>query len=100
MHRELGPGLLEATYCSCLAHELQLRKVTVEVEKGLPVRYRGIELEVGYRVDLVVDDLVVDDLVVVEVKAIERLLPIHEAQLLTVSQVEQSAYRTTYQLQR
>ena len=78
VHRELGPGLLETTYRSCLAHELRLRDLRVDTEKGLPIRYREIELEVGYRVDLLVADLVV-----VEVKAVERLLPIHEAQLLT-----------------
>ena len=78
VHRELGPGLLETAYRSCLVHELTLRGVKTESERGLPIRYRGVELDVGYRVDIVIEDLVL-----VEIKAIERLLPIHEAQLLT-----------------
>ena len=59
-------------------HELTLRGVKAESERGLPIRYRGVELDVGYRVDIVIEDLVL-----VEIKAMERLLPIHEAQLLT-----------------
>lgn len=78
VHRALGPGLLESAYEECLCHELQLRDLRVLRQVAIPVRYKGIELDCGYRLDLVVSDLVV-----VEIKAIEKLLPIHEAQLLT-----------------
>ncbi len=78
VHRALGPGLLESAYEECLCHELQLRDLRVLRQVAIPVCYKGIELDCGYRLDLVVSDLVV-----VEIKAVENLLPIHEAQLLT-----------------
>jgi GxxExxY protein len=78
VHRELGPGLLESSYRECLCHELLLRGVDFRKERMVPLQYKGIRLECGYRVDLLVGDLVV-----VELKAIEALLPVHEAQLLT-----------------
>jgi GxxExxY protein len=78
VHRTVGPGLLESAYVTCLEHELLLRGSRVEREKALPVVYKGVRLDCGYRMDLVVDDDVV-----VEIKAVEALLPIHEAQLLT-----------------
>jgi GxxExxY protein len=78
VHRELGPGLLESTYQACLAYELRSRGLKVLHEIGLPVVYREVELDVGYRIDLLVEDIVI-----VEIKAIETLAPIHEAQLLS-----------------
>ncbi len=78
VHRELGPGLLESAYEACLAYELAERKLKVERQKGLPVTYHGVHLDCGYRIDLLVEELVV-----VELKAVERLEPIHEAQLLS-----------------
>ena len=78
VHRQLGPGLLESSYRECLCRELLLRSVPFEREKPLPLEYKGIHLGCGYRLDLLVADSVV-----VEVKAIEALAPIHEAQLLT-----------------
>jgi len=78
VHRVLGPGLLESTYQTCLAHELRGMGLRVEVEIMLPVRYRDLRVEAGYRIDMLVEDLVV-----VENKAVQALLPIHEAQLLT-----------------
>ena len=78
VHRHLGPGLLESAYQKCLCHELKLRGISFECEKILPVEYKGIQLDCGYRLDL----LVVGS-VVVEVKAVEKLDKIHEAQLLT-----------------
>jgi len=78
VHRALGPGLLESTYEECLCRELALRNIPYERQRGIPLEYKGIRLECGYRLDLVVADLVV-----VEVKAVEAMLPIHEAQLLT-----------------
>ena len=78
VHRELGPGLLESAYQACLAHELSLRSILFVSQLDLPLTYKGVQLDVGYRVDLLVDDKVI-----VELKAVEKVLPIHEAQLLT-----------------
>ena len=78
VHRTLGPGLLESSYRECLCRELSLQHVDFQREHGLPVRYKGIQLECGYRLDLLVANLLV-----VEIKAVEALAPIHDAQLLT-----------------
>jgi GxxExxY protein len=78
VHTTLGPGLLESTYEACLAQELKNAGVSVQTQVPLPVVYDGLKLEIGYRIDLLVDDLVV-----VEVKSIEVLAPIHQAQVLT-----------------
>lgn len=78
VHKCLGPGLLESAYGECLRHELQLQKVSFEAEKPLPVVYKGIRLDCGYRLDFVVENKLI-----LELKAVETLHPIHEAQLLT-----------------
>jgi GxxExxY protein len=78
VHRHLGPGLLESAYSICLAHELQLQGITFQKEWPLPVEYKGIYLDCGYRLDF----LIANELIV-ELKSIEKLLPIHEAQLLS-----------------
>ena len=78
VHRSLGPGLLESAYETCLAYELGERGFNVERQKSLPVIYREVKLEAGYRLDLLVNGSVI-----VEVKAVERLLPIHDAQLIS-----------------
>jgi len=78
VHRQLGPGLLESSYRECLCRELLLRRIPFEREKPLPLEYKGIHLGCGYRIDVLVANSIV-----VEVKAIEALAPIHEAQLLT-----------------
>lgn len=78
VHRQLGPGLLESAYEECLCHELALQKIPFQRQLALPVTYKGINLDCGHRLDLLVADTVV-----VEIKAVETLLPIHEAQLLT-----------------
>ncbi|MDH3974960.1 MAG: GxxExxY protein [Deltaproteobacteria bacterium] len=78
VHRNLGPGLLESSYEESLCYELSLRDVSFERQKSLPLVYKGNELECGYRLDLLVEKLVV-----VEIKTVERIEPIHEAQLLT-----------------
>ena len=78
VHRALGPGLLESAYEECLCRELSLRQIPFERQRPLPVEYKGLSLDCGYRIDLLVADTVV-----VEIKAVESLLPIHEAQLLT-----------------
>jgi len=78
VHRALGPGLLESAYQVCLAHELSLRGIPFEREKALPIEYKGVRLDCGYRLDFVVSGKVV-----VEIKAVDALHPVHEAQLLT-----------------
>ena len=78
VHRALGPGLLESAYEECLCHELRLRGIPFHRQVDLPVTYKGIKLETGYRFDLIVNDLVV-----VEIKSVETVLPVHEAQLMT-----------------
>jgi GxxExxY protein len=78
VHRELGPGLLESAYEECLCHELELAGMKVRRQVPLPVRYKTVQLEVGYRMDIVVEDRVV-----LELKTVDQLLPIHDAQLLT-----------------
>jgi GxxExxY protein len=78
VHKVLGPGLLESAYEICMAHELTLRGIRFAKQKPLPVIYKGLKLEGGYRIDLLVEGRVV-----VELKAIDRLAPIHDATLLT-----------------
>jgi GxxExxY protein len=78
VHSVLGPGLLESAYQACLAHELRKRGLHVAMQVGLPVVYEGEKIELGYRMDLVVEGSVV-----VEVKSIEAIHPVHEAQLLS-----------------
>jgi GxxExxY protein len=78
VHRVLGPGLLESAYEECLAQELTVRGIPFEKQKPLPVVYKGMRLDCGYRVDLLIDGRVV-----VELKAVEALAPIHDATLLT-----------------
>lgn len=78
VHRQLGPGLLESAYEECLCHELRLRELQFKRQVDLPVFYKGLLLNCGYKIDLIVEDDVV-----LELKAIEKLLPVHEAQLLT-----------------
>ena len=78
VHRHVGPGLLESSYETCLSRELALREIPFERQKQLPLEYKGLNLDCGYRLDLLVAEQVV-----VEIKAVESILPIHEAQLLT-----------------
>ena len=78
VHSALGPGLLESAYEGCLEHELSLRGITVKTQVPVPVRYKGVSIDVGYRVDLLVGEKVV-----VELKSVDKLLPIHTAQVLT-----------------
>ena len=93
VHTVLGPGLLESAYEACLAHELRKRGFTVEVQRGLPIEYDGVLLDVGYRIDLLVEDTVI-----VEVKAVNEVHPIHHAQLLSYSEAQQKEDRLANQL--
>jgi GxxExxY protein len=78
IHRVLGPGLLESTYLTCMIYELRQRGLTVLSEQIVPVRYKELILDGGYRLDLIVEDTIV-----VELKAVEVLLPVHRQQLLS-----------------
>lgn len=91
VHSHLGPGLLESVYQRCLRYELETRGMKVLCEAPLPVRYREISIDVGYRIDMVVEDCVL-----VENKAVERLAPVHEAQLLTY--LRQTGFQLGYLL--
>ena len=78
VHKAVGPGLLESAYQACLAFELRERKLKVDEQVPLPLLYKEVKLDCGYRIDLIVEDAVI-----VEIKAVEHLAPIHEAQLLS-----------------
>ena len=78
IHRALGPGLLESAYEACLIYELRLRKLKVESQKAIPIFYKDVLLDCGYRADLVVEDQAI-----VEIKSVSSLASIHEAQLLS-----------------
>ena len=84
VHRYLGPGLLESAYESCLCRELTLQGIDFIRQPSLPVAYKGEEIDCGYRMDIVVQDRVI-----LELKAVEKILPIHEAQLLTYLKLAQ-----------
>jgi len=78
VHKALGPGLLENIYQRCLAHELSLREINFKSEVNLPIYFKGAEIDVALRCDFIIEDMLV-----VELKAVETVLPIHKAQLLT-----------------
>lgn len=78
VHRALGPGLLESAYQTCMAHESTLRQLAFEQQVPLKINYKGIKLDGGYRLDFVYDKRVI-----VELKTVEQVLPVHEAQLIT-----------------
>ena len=78
VHKHLGPGLLESAYEECMCHELTLRGIAFARQMPLPVRYKGVKLDCGYRLDIVVQNMLI-----LELKACEKIEPIHRAQLLT-----------------
>jgi GxxExxY protein len=78
VHRALGPGLLESAYEECLCHEFHLQGISCERQQPLPVDYKGVKLDCGYRLDLIVEKKLI-----LEIKCVEHLIPVHEAQLLT-----------------
>jgi len=78
VHKSLGPGLLESAYQRCLAYELSNRGLEVECELLLPIQYENTQIDAGFRIDMLVDDQII-----IENKAVDKILPIHEAQLLT-----------------
>lgn len=78
LHKRLGPGLLELTYETCLCHELGLRGIEYQKQLKLPAEYKDVQLDCGYRLDVLVEDQTV-----IELKSVEKILPVHDAQLLT-----------------
>lgn len=78
VHRALGPGLLESAYEECLCHELTLRRIAFERQVSLPVSYKGVKLDCGYRLDLLIEQRLV-----IEIKTVEELTPVHSAQIIT-----------------
>jgi GxxExxY protein len=87
VHRALGPGLLESAYEACLVYELRLRKMKVESQKALPVFYKDVMLDCGYRADLIVEDQVI-----VEIKSVANIVAVHEAQLLSYLKLSDCKY--------
>ena len=87
VHKALGPGLLESTYQQCLAHELRNNEIEFKIEHPLPVEYKGIKLDCGYRVDILVESEII-----LELKSIDKLAKIHEAQLLTYMKLANIKY--------
>lgn len=85
VHRELGPGLLESTYEACLWHELNAQNISVLRQVALPVTYKGLDIDCGYRVDLLIEKILI-----VELKAVDTVKPIHEAQLVTYLRLSDS----------
>jgi GxxExxY protein len=84
VHRRLGPGLLESAYESCLCRELSFREIEFQRQVPLPLEYRGLQLDCGYRLDMVVNQSII-----IEVKALRKILPIHRAQVLTYLKLTQ-----------
>ena len=78
VHRELGPGLLENTYKQCLAYELSQAEINFQMEVELPVKYKNVLISCGYRIDLLIENNLI-----IELKSVDKIIPIHEAQLLT-----------------
>jgi GxxExxY protein len=78
VHRHLGPGLLDSAYEECYCHELSLQNMPLARQKALPLTYKGVKLDCGYRIDIIADNKVV-----VEIECVGKILPVHEAQLLT-----------------
>jgi GxxExxY protein len=86
VHRVLGPGLLESSYHGCLCRELELRRIPHASEVALPLEYKGVQIDKAYVIDLLIEDALV-----VEVKSVEKLLPIHGAQLMTYMQLKRTS---------
>ena len=84
VHKNLGPGLLENTYKQCLAYELSQANLKFQIELNLPVKYKRINISCGYRIDLLVEEKII-----LELKNVEKLLPVHEAQILTYMKLSQ-----------
>ncbi len=84
IHKELGPGLLESVYHACFIHELKKTNITHESEVVIPVRYDSLNIKTGFKADLIIDDKII-----IEIKSVEKLLPVHKAQTLTYLKMSQ-----------
>jgi GxxExxY protein len=78
VHRHLGPGLLESAYERCVCHELTLRGIRFERQRSIPLTYKGLQLDCGYRADVIIEESLL-----LEIKAVDHLLPVHQAQVIT-----------------
>ena len=85
VHRQLGPGLLESSYHTCLCRELEIRDIPHHSEVALPLEYKGLQIAKGYVIDLLIEDSLI-----VEVKSVEKLLPVHSAQLMTYMRLQRA----------
>lgn len=94
VHSALGPGLLECAYEACLAHELRKSGLRIQTQVPLPVVYDGVTLDIGYRIDLIVEELLL-----VEIKAVEEIAPIHQAQLLSYLKLSALGLRINFHVQ-
>jgi GxxExxY protein len=83
VHRHLGPGLLESSYHACLSHELDVRRISYDSKLALPLQYKGLRLAKGYVIDLLIEKLLI-----VEIKTVDKLQPVHSAQLLTYMRLQ------------
>jgi GxxExxY protein len=83
VHRHLGPGLLESSYHACLCHELELRGISYHSQVVLPLEYKGVQIAKGYVIDLLIEDSLI-----VEIKSVDKLLPIHFSQLMTYMRLQ------------
>ena len=86
VHRILGPGLLESSYHRCLCRELQLREISHQSQVDLPLEYKGVQIAKGYVIDLLIEDSLI-----IEIKSVEKLLPIHSSQLMTYMRVRRAS---------
>jgi len=93
VHKHLGPGLLECVYLKCFVKELSLQSVNYKTQVFTPIEYKGFSLDTELRLDVLIEDQII-----VEIKAIDGLLPVHEAQLLTYYEAYKQAKRNSYQL--
>ena len=83
VHRHLGPGLLESSYHTCLCRELDLRDISYQSQAPVPINYKGVRIEKGYVIDFLIEESLI-----VEIKSVEKLLPIHSAQLMTYMRLQ------------
>ena len=84
VHRELGPGLLESAYEECLVYELESKGIEVERQVDLPIKYKNIDLKSGYKIDILIPEMLV-----IELKTVEKLLPVHQSQILTYLRISE-----------
>jgi GxxExxY protein len=95
VHRHLGPGLLESSYHACLCRELDLRDISYHSQVALPIEYKGMQIAKGYVIDLLIEDSLI-----VELKSVDKLLPVHASQLMTYNALTEGILWSSDELQR